>query len=81
MTEIHSRAREVAERLFALMGDFDSFDVVLHRLESIIEDLDDETAKEVMVYYDLAELRRQCRHYAATLLHIAETIDEVLRAG
>jgi len=79
--EVPLRAKEIAEQLLTLMPDFDSFDVVLHRLESIIEDLDDESAKEVMVYYDLTELRRQCRHYAATLLHIAETIDEALKAG
>lgn len=79
--EIRSRAKEVAERLFALMGEFDSFDATLHVIEGIVESLDRETAKAVMRHYDLTELRRQCRHYAATLLHIAETIDEVLRAG
>jgi len=79
--EVPLRAKEIAEQLFTLMPDFDEFDATLHRLESIIENLDDETAKEVMVYYDLTELARQCRHYACVLSYIARVIDELLRAG
>jgi hypothetical protein len=79
MSDIPERAREVAERLFALMPDFDEFDVTLHRLEHIIESLDEEAAKEVLAHYDLTELRRQCRHYADVLSYIARTIDELLR--
>jgi len=73
------RAKEVAERLFALMPDFDYFDLTMHRLEYIIENLDEEAAREVLAYYDLVELARQCRHYAHVLLHIAWHIDEILR--
>jgi hypothetical protein len=72
-------AKEVAERLFALMPDFDYFDLTMHRLEYIVENLDEETVREVLAYYDLAELARQCRHYANVLLHIARHIDEILR--
>jgi phosphoserine phosphatase len=71
-------AKEVAERLFALMPDFDYFDLTMHRLESIIENMDEETAKEVLAHYDLTELARQCRHYADVLSYIARTIDELL---
>jgi len=79
--EVRSRAKEVAERLFAPMGDFDSFDAPLHAIEGIVESLDRETARAVVRHYDLAELRRQCRHYASVLSFIAETIDELLGAG
>jgi hypothetical protein len=77
--DISARGREVAERLFSLMGDFDHFDAVLHSIERIVEDLDEEEVREVLMYYDLAELARQCRHYADVLLHIARHIDEILR--
>jgi hypothetical protein len=77
--DISARGKEVAERLFSLMGDFDRFDVVLHQLEFVVENMDEEVAKEVLAHYDLVELRRQCRHYADVLLHIARHIDEILR--
>jgi DNA anti-recombination protein RmuC len=77
---VSSRAREVAERLFELMTDFDHFDVTLHNIEHVVENLDEDLAREVLVHYDLVELARQCRHYASVLTHIARTIDEVARA-
>ena len=74
-----SRAKNIAERLFSLMPDFDHFDVVLHQLEFVIENMDEEAAREVLAVYDLTELARQCRHYASVLSHIAKVIDELLR--
>jgi len=81
VSDIPSRAKNIAEKLFDLMADFDRFDSTMHRLESIIEDMDEELAREVLAYYDLAELERQCRHYACVLSYIARVIDELLRAG
>ena len=78
MSDIPSRAKNIAERLFSLMPDFDHFDAVLHSIERIVEDLDEEEAREVLVYYDLTELASRCRHYACVLSYIARTIDEVL---
>lgn len=71
-------AKEMAEKLFKLMGDWDKFDITLHSVQSIIERIYIGNIKGVQRYYDLSELRSSARHYITTLQLIIECIDKIL---
>jgi hypothetical protein len=82
MPEVSEEEKEVIgkiiDELWKLMGDFDRFDGVMHRLELLVEMMQPEYVKYIKEKYDLNELCVQLRHYSRVCGRTAKRLELIL---
>jgi hypothetical protein len=73
--------RKIVDELWNLMGGFDEFDVIMHKLESVVDKIQPEYIEYILNHFDLHELITQLHHYSYTCRRIASTIERLLEAS
>jgi hypothetical protein len=73
--------RKIVNALWGLMGEFDKFDDIMHRLESIVDGIQPEYIEYILNCFDLHELITQLHHYSYTCRRIASTLERLLEAS
>jgi len=68
--------KELAERLFNLMGKFDEFEMVLQGLQSVLGGASRKELREASRYFDFVELHNKCMEYMDELETIMAIIVE-----
>jgi hypothetical protein len=73
--------RKIVNALWGLMGEFDKFDDIMHRLESIVDGIQPEYIEYILNCFDLHELITQLHRYSYTCYRIASTLERLLEAS